>query len=250
MVIYLTGITFLIDTSFLAHFAWLFFIILLPQFAVIDRKIYIQKNPLQLSKTLSHLNKIYALIIFIFMLHNTPGIDKVYKKTIWLFREWDTYKYIDNKLKMLGLTKSNLFNSYQIECGGKWFVIYKKERDDWKIVPIMDTTGRKLSYTPDWLHTCNHGSDFLWLANTHAYSIGQEKVDYSNSATPYKLKGTVYQRLIRFDFNKYAELPLTTYKVCFYSNIKARKNSNPFVSNLDSIILFDCSKNDLIQLGQ
>jgi hypothetical protein len=219
------------------------FFLLLPQISIIDRKIYIHKNPMQLSKTLPKFNKIFAWIILLFALYNTPVLDKGFKKVVWLFREWDTYRYVDRKIRLIGLGKSNLFNAYQIECGSKWFAIYKKYKEDWKLVPIMDT----ISYNKDWLHTCNHGSDFLWLANTFCYAIGNERVDYSNSATPYKLKGAVYERLIRFDFNKYSEIPSVSYKVCFYSNVKAKKSANPFLSTKDSTILFTCSKNDLIK---
>ncbi|MES2618280.1 MAG: hypothetical protein V4613_10395 [Bacteroidota bacterium] len=242
---YIIGITFFIDTSFLAHFACLLFYLLLPQFRIKNKRIDIQKNPIKMSRLMPKLNLAYALFIAAYVLINTPYLNNLTKKTIWLFREWDTYKYVDSKLKMVGLVKVNLFNKYQIEGGDKWFVIYKQVQNDWQLVPLMDTNGRKLSYNTDWLHTCNHGSDFLWLANTFNYAIGEEHVNYSNSMTPYKLPGPVYERLIRYDFNKYAQSPAVNYKVSFYSNTKARKNVNPFIATKDSSSIYQCTSGNL-----
>lgn len=247
MFCYIIGITFFIDTSFLSHFAWLLFALLLPPIQFINKKIIIQPNTIKLVTPFSKINRVFSIIILLFVLINSPIIDQYFKKVVWLFREWDTYKLADRKLKMIGLCKVNLFNSYQIEGGHKWFVIYRYNKsNNWELVPIMDTSGRKLSYGWDLLHTCNHGSDFLWLANTFQYAIGQEKVDYSNSLTPYKLPGTVYDRLLRFDFNKYAHSPETNYKVAFYSLQKAKGN-HPFLSNLDSTHYYRINKNSIIQ---
>lgn len=247
MFCYICGITFFIDTSFLSHFAWMLFALLLPPIQLIDKKIIIRPNTLKLLRPFSKINYGYSIVISLFILINTPVLEKYVRKAVWLFREWDTYKLADRKLKLIGLSKVNLFNTYQIDGGHKWFTIYRLNDKEWELVPIMDTNGRKLSYGKDIFHTCNHGSDFLWLANTFQYAIGQEKLDYSNSLTPYKLPGTVYDRLLRFDFNKYAQRPENKYKVDFYSNLKAKGSSNPFHSNLDSTHYYKIDKNTCIQ---
>lgn len=245
MLTYIIGITFFIDTSFLSHFAILLFYLLLPQFCLKNKQLLIQKNPIKINRQTRKLNWGFAIVIGLFVLINTPYLDNFTKKTIWLFREWDTYKFVDSKLKMIGLRKVNLFNAYQIESGSKWFVIYRQESNTWKLVPLIDTNGRKLSYHIDWLHTCNHGSDFLWLANTFNYAIGEEYVNYSNSMTPYKLPGPVYERLIRYDFNKYSQTSSTNYKVCFYSNTKSKNNINPFIATNDSSRIYSCTSGNL-----
>ncbi|MDI1235321.1 MAG: hypothetical protein PSX81_13650 [bacterium] len=245
MFCYISGITFFIDTSFLAHFAWLLFILLLPTVTLKDSKIKIYPSALKLLRPFSRINYSYSVVILLFVLINTPIIDNYFKKVVWLFREWDTYKLADKKLKMIGLGKANLFNAYQIDGGHKWFAIYKHENNNWELVPIMDTTGRKLTYGIDFFHTCNHGSDFLWLANTFQYAIGQEKMDYTNSLTPYKLPGTVYERLLRFDFNKYSKLDEKNYKIKFYSNLRAKGTSNPFKASLDSTMYYYVNKNTI-----
>lgn len=247
MFCYICGITFFIDTSFLSHFAWLLFVLLLPPIQLINKKIIIQPNSLKLLRPFSRINYGYSIVISLFILINTPILEQYFRKAVWLFREWDTYKLADKKLKMIGLGKANLFNAYQIDGGHKWFVIYKFKDNQWELVPIMDTNGRKLSYGKDFLHTCNHGSDFLWLANTFQYAIGQEKLDYTNSLTPYKLPGTVYDRLLRFDFNKYTQSVNAKYKVAFYSNIKAKGSSNPFKSSLDSTHYYQINKTTSIR---
>lgn len=239
---YWIGITFIIDTSFLAHFALLLLLLLLPQFKINIKQILIQPNAFKLTKNAFKLNRTYAFVILMFALIHTPYLEKEVKKIVWLFREWDTYRLLEKKLAMVGLTKVNLFNTYQIEGGNKWFVIYKKDSNQWKMVPLIDTTGEKLNYYTDWLHTTNHGSDFLFLANTFQYAIGVERLDYYNSTTPYKMQGTVYERLARFDFNKYHIAPLETYSIRFYSNTKAKNSNNPFKATLDSTIYYHCNK--------
>jgi hypothetical protein len=243
---YLIGITFFIDTSFLSHFAWLLFFLLLPIVEIKNKKIYFIKNPLKLSNHTPKINKVYFFIIGLFVILNTPYFDKVVKPVVWLMREWDTYDLTNRKLAIIGLKKVNLFNSYQIDGGGKWFVIYKgNDSNNLKFVPIMDTNGRKTNYHPDWLHTTNHGSDFIFLANTFQYAIGQERVNYSNSLTPYKMPGPVYERLIRFDFNKYSLQAEMTYQVHFYSINKYKNKANPFIKSLDSSINYKCTKTNL-----
>ena len=219
----------------------------MPQIEIVKKRLKIYPNTLKILRPFSKINYGFSLVISLFILINTPILEQYFKKAIWFFREWDTYKLADRKLKMIGLGKANLFNAYQINGGHKWFVIYKLKSNNWELVPIMDTNGRKLSYGKDIFHTSNHGSDFLWLANTFQYAIGQEKIDYTTSLTPYKLPGTVYDRLLRFDFNKYAKSPTINYKVAFYSIHKEKGNSNPFQSNLDSIHFYKINKTSRIK---
>ena len=128
----------------------------------------------------------------------------------------------------------NVFNSYQIANGLKWFTIYKQENNEWKMLPLVDSDGSRLSYFSDVLHAVNHGSDFLFYANVFQYSCGIEVIDYSNSTTPYKLPGRVYERLIKYDKNRFSP-NAKLYKVEFYSRKTDNPKFYPYKASLDSV---------------
>lgn len=230
------GVTVFVNAAFLPHFAWLLFLLLIPANAFSSFKLFHFGNEIKIDYTLKRSNFATTVVLSVYVLLHAPIINTITQKTFWVFREWDTYKYLDKKLTMVGLTKLNVFNSYQIANGLKWFSIYKKENNQWVIVPIVSDEGKRLSYQFDWIHACNHGSDFLFFANTFLYSCGIESVNYQNSSTPYKLPGTVYQRLIQYDKNRYSN-DCKEYKVNFYSRYSDKINVNPYIVSLDSSII-------------
>lgn len=216
LLVFCVVVTFLADTAYLAHASWLLLFLLLPVFTLRHGKIYIVPSSIQWDKTPRLLNRTVVALLGAFIIIHTPGVNVIAKKGIWLFREWDTYRYAERKLTMLGLTQLNVFNAYQIEKGDRWFCIYREQSDKkWELRPYVDRQGRKLHPGIDWLHSTNHGSDFILYANTFQYACGIEQVDYTNATTPDKLKGKVYERLVRYDFNRYSASDEQQYKVEF-----------------------------------
>ena len=228
------GVTFFINAAFLPHFSWLLFYLLIPKFKWSSIQILSYAKNIQLTNELAKTTKASFIVIGLFFLINFPLLKNITHKTFWVFREWDTYRYLDRKLTMVGLCKLNVFNSYQIANGIKWFTIYKQENNKWKKLPLIDTDGSRLSYFPDILHTVNHGSDFIFYANYFQYSCGIEVIDYSNSTTPYKLPGRVYERLIKYDKNRFSP-NAKLYKVEFYSRTTDNPKFYPYKPSLDSV---------------
>ena len=215
------SITFFLNIGILMHFSWLCLYLIVPKIKLQAPAWLSFVSELRLGSKLSKTNKVFFLVIGLYIFLNAPFLKTATHKIFWVFREWDTYHYINKKLTMVGLSKLNLFNSYQIANGNKWFTIYKKEDNQWIKIPLVDTDGSRLSYYPDLLQTKNHGSDIL-LGNTMQYSFNIDEISYSKTSTPHKKNEKIYERLIKYDHNKHSP-KANSYKIEFYS----RKTENP-----------------------
>jgi len=117
------SITFFLNIGILMHFSWLCLYLIVPKIKLQAPAWLSFVSELRLGSKLSKTNKVFFLVIGLYIFLNAPFLKTATHKIFWVFREWDTYHYINKKLTMVGLSKLNLFNSYQIANGNKWFTI-------------------------------------------------------------------------------------------------------------------------------
>jgi hypothetical protein len=147
---------------------------------------------------------------------NGFGLNKLF----WIAREWDTYIFIKQKFNSIGLKEFDLFNAYQVEGGNRYFVLYRKEKNDniYKRLPFFHDNGRVDKYNKIQLPLIdNHNSDFLYLGMSFQGLIGNDTFTYHNSFTPDKFKGNFYQRMAQYDYNKNNFNDTVDYRVYFYN---------------------------------
>lgn len=142
------------------------------------------------------------IMCLLFFLLKMPYISPVTDKFFWAIREWDTKLFVAKKLGWFGLFEPDVFNTNHLEGGQKWLRIYRLEATGRKEVPIFGPNGEKMNYFRfEPLGLQNHGSDFIMYGNTLSYVLGIDTFTYQNSTLPYKMKGRVFERLLRFDKN-------------------------------------------------
>ncbi len=246
IVMFNLGLTFYIDAAFLSYYMWLFLLLILPPFIIDGRKIILMKNEKYFYREYKLMNITASIILLFFSLIHFPIINRGFDKVVWFFREWDSKKYISNKLTMFGIAEPNVFNSYQIKRRPAWFCIYHCDtNDNYKLLPFVDENGRKMSFSSKWLNLTNHGSEFLFYGNLFQYNIGVDTFSYINSVTPNKLKGRVSERLMNFYNNKYLDgKDSSKFLVKYFSY----SQNGDFLEQLDSSIKYQFVNGKLITI--
>lgn len=234
LLLYFWIVPFLIFIIFWGNTGYLKYSILLMTFIFFKEfKSNIKIGQIKNFFRLPHLNKTIKatmLVSLVYFMISSPvnafGINKVF----WIIREWDTHLFVKKKLSQIGFESFNLYNSYQLESGNKYFVISKKHKNSnyYNSIPFMDKEGFVHNYGKFNLpFVNNNGSDFLYYNFAFNALIGNDSFTYNNSVTPYKFKGNVYQRMIQFDmnYNKHV-FGEYIYKVEFYEREQPYINGN------------------------
>lgn len=221
---------------------WMFFIIGISFFSwstlLLSIVIFVRKNPGDTGQQLLNIRELTAgfrrffrigfILMALFLMLKLPGLSKISDRTFWFIKEWDTKLFISKKLAYVGLFEPDVFNDNHIEGGQKWFVVYRLEGGKAIEVPFFDKHGGKQYYTRfNPLRLANHSSDFLYFGNIAQYVFGNDTLTYENSTMPYKLRGRVFQRLLRFDKNVHNPNGTQEYLVEFFERKYPNQNGKP-----------------------
>ena len=98
------------------------------------------------------------------------------------------------------------------------FKLYNREGSKFELLPIINKDGSMGSYSNlNFPFVNNQNSDFLYYNFTFQGLIGNDSFNYQNSITPYKFKGSVFERLVQFDYNKrFKNMDSMEYRVDIY----------------------------------